>query len=95
MRYFVTPTNEVHLWQRSEGKPVKKPVFSTKADAVAMDALASGDKAVGNLRHGRMGAGITLTLDMAVGRVVCGPVEGGTKKRRAKASRNVVTRHFE
>ncbi len=66
-------------------KPVKKPQFSTSEGAVAMDMLACGYKKKGSLHHGRVGAGLTLTLDMAVGTGM-GRQLKGVKKKRAKAS---------
>ncbi len=61
--------------------PVKKPLRSTSMGAVA---LACGCKKRGSLHHGRIGAGLTLTLDMAVGRVLGRPAKG-VRKKRAKA----------
>ncbi len=54
-----------------------------------MDELACGYKKQGSLHHGRVGAGLTLTLDIAVARV---PTGKGLK--RAKASKNAVTIFF-
>ncbi len=43
-----------------------------------------------NLFHGRVGAGLTLTLDMAVGRVLGVAGNGkGVKKKRAKAGNEI------
>ncbi len=81
-------------FQRSKRRPVKKPVFSTTARAVAMDALACGYKAVGSLCHGRVGAGLTLTLDMGVYRITGQPPDVGRERVKKKAKGNVVTTFF-
>ncbi len=56
-----------------------------------MDALACGYARKGDIHHGRVGAGLTLTLDMAVGRAV-GPSAGAKMQvqKSAKASCNAV-----
>ncbi len=55
-----------------------------------MDRLACGYTG-----HGRIGAGLTLTLDMAVSRVR-GLAGGGkeVKKKRAKAEENAVFHYY-
>ncbi len=49
----------------------------------------------GNLHHGRLGAGKTLTMDLAVSRLVGRPkAHEGVKKKRAKAKDNEVEAYF-
>ncbi len=74
--------------------PKEEQQFSTMAGAVAMDALACGFKLRGSLQHGRVGAGLTLTLDTAVGRVHGGGPGKVVKKKRAKAEGNLVPQFF-
>ncbi len=72
--------------------PVSQRLFTTKEGAVAMDALACCYARKGDIHHGRVGAGLTLTLDMAVGRAV-GGIAGAkmvAKKKNAQAEGNAM-----
>ncbi len=69
---------------------MKKLLFCTSEGAVA---IRSGYKKLGSLHHGRVGAGLTLTLDMTVGRAV-GRQLKGVRKKRVKASKNEVFAFF-
>ncbi len=53
-----------------------------------MSRLACSYKAVGSICHGRVGAGMTLTLDIAVGRVVGRQPSKCVKKKWAKVKGN-------
>ncbi len=68
----------VLVFQEEGGKPLPQAqqLFSTTAGTVAMSRLACGYKAVGSILHGRVGAGLTLTLDTAVSRGGVGPSAG-------------------
>jgi hypothetical protein len=57
-------------------------MFATFEGAVAMDALACGYARKGNIHHGRVGEGLTLTLDMAGG-PDC-RCQGGSKEKQCK-----------
>ncbi len=83
------------VFQRSMCMPVKKPLLSTSEQAVAMDRLACGYQLQGNLHHGRIGAWLTLTLDLAVNRLVGRPkAEQGVKKKKAQSKGNEVESFF-
>ncbi len=76
-------------WPRHAGKlrpgrlPVNQRQLTTTDRSVAMDALACGYGRKDDIHHGRVGPGLTLTLDMAVGRAVgqIAGAKGAAKKK--------------
>jgi hypothetical protein len=72
-------------------------VFTSREGAVAIHALACGYSGTADIHHGRLGAGLTLTLDMAVSRALGGAAGRGSSwkgQRNAKASSNDVAKYY-